>query len=48
MFTLKVSPEYSKPELKQILENLYNLHVDKIMTVNWHGKLKKSLDKREN
>lgn len=48
MFTLKVSPEYSKPELKQILENLYNLHVDKIMTVNWHGKLKKSFDKREN
>lgn len=46
MFTLKVSPEYSKPELKQILENLYNLHIDRIMTVNYHGIFKRSIDKR--
>eukprot|EP00341_Mesodinium_pulex_P007981 CAMPEP_0116915470 /NCGR_PEP_ID=MMETSP0467-20121206/17946_1 /TAXON_ID=283647 /ORGANISM="Mesodinium pulex, Strain SPMC105" /LENGTH=68 /DNA_ID=CAMNT_0004592137 /DNA_START=180 /DNA_END=386 /DNA_ORIENTATION=- len=44
MVMFKTSPELSKMEIKQILEKQYQLDIEKINTVNYHGKIKKSLN----
>ena len=39
--TFKVDPQANKMEIKQAVEKLFNVEVDKVRTCNMHGKKKR-------
>ena len=43
ILVFKVNERISKPELKQYLEKVYNINVEKINTVRYMGKVKRNV-----
>lgn len=42
VFTFRVPPQITKPEIKSILEKMYGLRVKKVNTLNYGGKYKRN------
>lgn len=41
-FVFRVDPKMTKPEIKQYLERIYGVNVQRVATVNYEGKVRRS------